>query len=304
MIRGRPTVILLSLLGALVLHSQVGATTEPTIAVTPPIGTCAEDVTILGSGFVPESDVTITGIFDLIETTVLGSATAGHDGEFVFGIPEDLMPVDCWQGRKLLLAVEVVGDSSEASRATTFFLVDGPWRVELDPAVTDCKDPVSVRGTGFDAEQQIFLAWGEVDLFVEANFFEIGSAETDVSGKFETSIDVTRRCNQDGAWGIYALVQGEHGQPVRDGWAEAVLHVKGPSVPEPAARTSETPEASSSAGPVSTRTVAAPADSGGKQAETDSGGGRSGMAILAVSTLVLAMLAGVALAVRKRAPGR
>ena len=101
-----------------------------------------------------------------------------------------------------------------------------------------------VRGSGFAAGEQIFLAWGEVDYFAEAHFAEIGAAQTDAVGEFEASIDVTRRCNQDGAWGIYALVRSERGQPERDGsWVEAILQVLGPA-PDAAAMGSTTPVAS------------------------------------------------------------
>jgi hypothetical protein len=92
--------------GVLGVFSPIVAADEPTIVVSPSHGVCSDELAVVGSGFAPGSDVMITGIFDLLETTSLGTATAGSDGGLVFPIPQEGMPERCLQGTKLLVAAD------------------------------------------------------------------------------------------------------------------------------------------------------------------------------------------------------
>lgn len=289
MTRGHLAAVLLGLAGILALPGMTsGAVSEPSISIHPSHGACSDDLAVMGSGFAPGSDLVITGIFDLIETTALGTATAGGDGGFSFPIPPEGMPERCSQGTKLLVAADPAGEAPGVSRVTAFFLVDGPWEIELDPAVTDCTAPVEVRGAGFGAEQRMFLAWGEVDQFVEAHFFEIGAAQTDSAGEFETSIDVTRRCNRDGEWGIYAWPVDERGRRFEEGWAEAVLGVRSAAaVTATESLASRTPTVTSAASPL----PIAATTTGGDEESGDSSAEPSPLFLAAIVITVLAALA-------------
>jgi hypothetical protein len=261
----------------------------PTLEVSPSTGLCAEPITVTGSSFPPGATVELTGIFDLIESTPLGSRTVTSDGAFEVAIPLDLLPSDCWQGRELLIRATVQGADELA--ATSVYLVEGPWQVTVEPARTDCSSPIEVRGMGFGPNDRVRIAWGPPGPAVEFDFAVLTTAQAGAAGEFAAPLDLSGRCAEAGLIGVYAWAVDDRGDPLEVGWAKATVETVPTASSATEQRTVPALEESSQS-PSNGREVSTPSSSAG-----DGGLGASVVVPLLVMVFLAAILGTIALAI-------
>ena len=124
---------------------------EPAITISPTSGIVADEVTVNGTGFGDEVDVTIT--FDGDVMAITGDDDTDADGSFeaTFNVP------DVGPGTYDVEVEDDDGNTAEAEFTITTDLTITPVTTETSPG--NVGDEVTVSGTGFKADYEITITY-------------------------------------------------------------------------------------------------------------------------------------------------
>jgi len=141
--------------------------TKPTMAVSPTTGAVGSAVTITGSGWVPNSDVTV----NFYSTTKTVTADSKGDIALATSVPVSATPGTTGDAVK---AQDAVGNVAES----VSFTLPGPT-ISVSPAEGTWLSEVTISGSGFNRYSSI-----EIDI---NGFIFPGSLLTDVLGNFQVT---------------------------------------------------------------------------------------------------------------------
>jgi hypothetical protein len=148
-------------------RASVTFTTLPKVTVTPELAAAGAALTVTGTGFSSQSEISL-----LFDDTVITKILSGSDGGFTFGFP---LPIASSGDHQIQ-----VGDGSGNLQSKVISVTPG---ISILPITGTVGTPVTITGNGFKANETVYLSFSGSQL-------TNGKVSTNALGHFSITLNI------------------------------------------------------------------------------------------------------------------